>query len=530
MIQPSSMQKIVIGTRGSELALWQAYYTKDILMKHGYEVEFNIISTKGDRTQEWNLSFDKIEGKGFFTKEIEEALLANEADLAVHSCKDLPTEDTPGLQIAAYSYRATPYDVLIIRDSAFDGTSFIPVRQGATVGTSSARRKAQFLSLRPDAEVADLRGNVPTRIRKLREGQYDAIILAAAGLERLKIDTAGLVVFPLKAPVFIPAPAQGVLAYQIRKGDTALEEVCKLLHDANAFACVNLEREILHHFHGGCQIPLGVFAAQDDRGFHLWISKAKAWNAPVQRTYQLFNAVPDAKTCVEVFGRIQAGGVFISRELEEGDYFLSCLTGNGFAVTGRSFIDFSPLEFQYNVQADWLFFTSKNGVKYFFEKVALAADHCPQIAAINSGTAQAIKALGYEVQFVGDTDDTAAAVAAFRQIAGDAVIVAPQASDGRGVVQQIIPHAKALMVYSNTPATDIEKRSEEILVFTSPMNVQAYFSRHDLDSGQRVVAIGPSTEQALLESGVACSRSFDPMPWSLADAVMQLSSEKNTAQ
>ncbi|MEZ5023476.1 MAG: hydroxymethylbilane synthase [Chitinophagales bacterium] len=171
--------KVIIGTRGSKLALWQAYFTKDKLEAAGYEVTINIIKTRGDQIQ--HLSFDKLEGKGFFTKEIEEALLNKEVDLAVHSCKDLPTESPEGLTLTAYSARAAAHDVLLIRKEGHDGKLELELKANAVVGTSSARRKAQIMSFRPDIELKDIRGNVPTRINKLREGQFDAILLAAAG-------------------------------------------------------------------------------------------------------------------------------------------------------------------------------------------------------------------------------------------------------------------------------------------------------------------------------------------------------------
>ena len=179
---------IIIGTRGSALALWQANYTKDVLEKKGHAVEIKIIETKGDVSQQWNTSFDKLEGKGFFTKELEEALLNKTIDVAVHSHKDLPTENPDGLIIAGVSSRENPADWLIMREECEDDTQKFSLKKGAKVGTSSARRKSQFLAFRPDIEIADLRGNVPTRIQKLKDGQYDAILLAAAGLERLELD------------------------------------------------------------------------------------------------------------------------------------------------------------------------------------------------------------------------------------------------------------------------------------------------------------------------------------------------------
>ena len=206
------MAKIRIGTRGSDLALWQANFVKSELEKLGNEVTITIIKTQGDKIQ--HLSFDKLEGKGFFTKEIEEALLNGSVDLAVHSHKDLETSQPEGLQITAVSDRENPADILVMKPSAVDLTKQFGIKEGATIGTSSARRKAMLKAMRPDLKIIDLRGNVPTRIEKLRTQEYDAIVLANAGVSRLKLDLNDWHVEVLKPEEFIPAPAQGVLGLQ----------------------------------------------------------------------------------------------------------------------------------------------------------------------------------------------------------------------------------------------------------------------------------------------------------------------------
>lgn len=521
------MKSIVIGTRGSQLALWQAHFTKDILEQHGYEVHLNVISTKGDRTQEWNLSFDKIEGKGFFTKEIEEALLDGSADLAVHSCKDMPTENAPGLAIKAYSYRANPADVLLIRKDAVDDRQHIPVKKGATIGTSSARRKSQFLSHRPDVNIQDLRGNVPTRIEKLRSGQYDAIILAAAGIERLGLDVSDLKVFSLAASLYIPAPAQGVLAYQIREHDAEMEKVCAILHDADAYKAVQLERDILRDFHGGCQVPLGVFARCEGNKTHLWISKASAWDAPLFRTYaQFVGELPKSESIVQQFSNIQTKKVFISRDIEKGGYFKEFLNRANFTVEDKNLLQIDAVPFETDGQCDWLFFTSRNGVKYYFEQIQYTSDNCPKIGAVNAGTAQAIRSLGYEVAFEGTSACTKKTAEAFGNIASGKVIL-PQAVNARGVMETKLTHCEvvSLPVYNNTILEQVDKIDADILVFTSPMNAQSYFNKYTLESNQKIVSIGPSTTQAIRAFGYEPSESYGPMPWDLTDVVMWLSTQ-----
>lgn len=277
--------KIRIGSRGSDLALWQANFVKDQLEKLGHEVFIQIIVTKGDRIQ--NLSFDKIEGKGFFTKEIEEALLRNEVDLAVHSHKDLETTNPEGLIIGAVSYRENPADLLLIHAKAFDKTQPFSLKSNAVIGTSAARRKSQLLRLRPDCTIQDLRGNVPTRIQKLRDGNYDAIVLAAAGVERLKLDLTGIQTVQFSEEEFIPAPAQGVLGLQIREKDVALKEALKAIHHPDVQESIAVERDVMRLMEGGCQLPLGVFCKKVNNKFDVIVSYASSSSLPGKvLTYQ----------------------------------------------------------------------------------------------------------------------------------------------------------------------------------------------------------------------------------------------------
>ena len=258
-----------IGTRGSKLALWQAEFTQAELRRIGVESELVIIKTKGDLVQ--HLSFDKIEGKGFFTKEIEDAMLRGEVDLAVHSMKDLPTNQPEGLAITAVSYRDNPADLLIIRPEAVLPGQIFKLKPGAAVGTSAARRKAQMRHFRPDVELKDLRGNVPTRLEKLRKGEYDAIFLAAAGVGRLGLDLSGLEIIELNPREFVPAPAQGVLAWQTHRDDLPTRRILKQLHHPEISAVTNVERRVLQLMDGGCQLPLGVHATRDAAGnFHVF--------------------------------------------------------------------------------------------------------------------------------------------------------------------------------------------------------------------------------------------------------------------
>jgi hydroxymethylbilane synthase len=256
------MKKITIGTRGSDLALWQAHFVKSELEKLNCEVHIHIIKTQGDKIQ--NLSFDKLEGKGFFTKEIEDALLNKTVDLAVHSHKDLETTPPAGLTIACVSDRANPSDILLINKDSVDAEQKWSLKKGAIVGTSSARRKSQTKHHRPDVSINDLRGNVPTRIEKLRSGNYDAILLAKAGVDRLKLDLSDFLEIVLDPLEFVPAPAQGVLGLQIRTEDKELFELLQTMNNSKVQKEINLERKVLNLLEGGCQLPLGVFCRDNE--------------------------------------------------------------------------------------------------------------------------------------------------------------------------------------------------------------------------------------------------------------------------
>jgi len=260
---------LCLGTRGSELALWQARHVATMLEEHlGITARIEIIKTRGDRIQ--NVAFSKMEGKGFFTKELQEALLDRRVDLVVHSLKDLPTEEPDGLEVLAIPERTNSADLLLARKGLLepvpDNPMGLPV--GAVLGTSSLRRAAQTLALCPEIEIKALRGNVPTRIAKLRDGDYDAILLAAAGVGRLEIDLEDLDTAELAPEVMLPAPGQGALAIECRSGDV-LTRPLEALHDHEVARNVTTERRLLELLGGGCHLPLGCLATTDEGGIRL---------------------------------------------------------------------------------------------------------------------------------------------------------------------------------------------------------------------------------------------------------------------
>lgn len=257
-------EKLIIGSRGSELALWQANFVKKELEKKNknLSVEIKIINTKGDKILDVALS--KIGDKGLFTKELEKELFTGSIDIAVHSLKDLQTDIPQGLKLAAVTKRHSVEDVLIARKK---GTTILTLKENAVVATGSLRRRAQLLHLRPDIKIVELRGNVPTRIKKFFDSDWDAIILARAGVERLKLSK--FISSFISKEEILPAVGQGALGIEIREGNYFAENIVQSIHDEKTFKEIRAERSLLKKLEGGCQVPIGAFAELKQNGLYL---------------------------------------------------------------------------------------------------------------------------------------------------------------------------------------------------------------------------------------------------------------------
>ncbi|MBA2847895.1 hydroxymethylbilane synthase [Thermosulfuriphilus ammonigenes] len=305
-----SLKRVIIGTRGSKLALTQTEWVREALKTRypGLSVELEIIKTKGDKILDVPLA--KVGGKGLFVKEIEEALLCRRVDLAVHSLKDVPTELPEGLEIAIVPRREDPRDVLISRSG--QGLKDLP--PGGRLGTSSLRRQAQIRALRPDLVIEPLRGNVDTRLRKLDEGRYEAIVLAAAGLRRLgQIHRATEFISP---ETIIPAIGQGALGIEVRADDKAIKELLSFLHHPETAVCTQAERAFLARLEGGCQVPLAAHATLKDGEIHLAALVADPEGRRVIRRHRSGPASEAAKIGVAVAEEIlEAGGRQILEEV-----------------------------------------------------------------------------------------------------------------------------------------------------------------------------------------------------------------------
>lgn len=520
------MKKLIIGTRGSELALWQANFTKDRLAEIGVDAELKIIKTQGDKIL--NLRLDKLEGKGFFTKELEEELLGGTIDIAVHSHKDLPTVPPPGLTIAAVSEREDPSELLLILKDCVDVTQKLSLKTGAQVGTSSNRRKAQLLAMRTDLNIEDLRGNINTRVQKLRDENYDAIILARAGVHRIGLDVSDFHVEVIDPTEIVPAPAQGVLAIQIRESDTELHDVLQAINDQDTADEIAVERKVLNLFDGGCHMPLGCYCKKENGKYEVWTSKAlSAEDFPNRLFFRVDNLEGLAEKIVAKFSedRKLPAKVFISREVGEHNYFRRALENNHIEIEDRSLIRTFPivnvLDPFYLKRIDWIFFSSRNGVEYFFKlKPLLPKD--VKFGVVGRGSEDALRKFGYLANYVGESGDIPEVAEEFAALVKGEVVLFPRAQDSLQSIQKSLTEDTKIIdlpIYETVIEENIDHTPADVLIFTSPSNVDAYFANNLLDPGQRVIAIGSSTGRKFEEMGVAYILPYSPDEIGLAEAV-----------
>ncbi len=522
-------RKLIIGTRGSELALWQANFVKDKLAENNIDAELKIIKTQGDKIL--NLSFDKLEGKGFFTKELEEELLAGSIDLAVHSHKDLPTENPPGLIIAAVSEREDPSELLLILKDCVDVHHKLSVKYGGIVGTSSNRRKAQLLAFRPDLEIKELRGNVQTRIGKLTDEKYDAIMLAKAGISRLNIDLCEFHVEELSPIELIPAPAQGVLAIQIRETDKELYTALQVLNNPAVAEELSVERSVLKLFGGGCHLPLGCYCRRDNGAFQVFTSKANTGTDFPDRLFlQADKAEGLAEKVVAMFDTKRAlpQKVFISRDLTQHSYFKRALEKHGIEVEGRSLIRTVPiinkLDSYILQDISWIFFSSKNAVEYFFALKPQLPEGV-KFGVMGSGSEEVLRRNGHFATYVGESGDTAIVSTDFGKLANGSKVLFPCAEGSYKTIQQGLSADTKIIdlpVYETILEEHVEASAADVLVFTSPSNVEAYFASNLLDIHQKVIAIGKSTGKKFDEMGTKYILPYSPDEVGLAEAVFGL--------
>tara|TARA_B100001287_G_scaffold1985_1_gene1542 strand:+ start:3709 stop:5256 length:1548 start_codon:yes stop_codon:yes gene_type:complete len=491
-----SSSEIIIGSRGSKLALWQANYIQNQLKNNGIISTIKVIKTKGDVIK--NLSFDKIEGKGFFTKEIENELLNKSVDIAVHSLKDLETNQPNGLKIVAIPLRENPSDTLLIKKKYIDSSKPLELVSNAIVGTSSSRRKNQLLFFRKDLVIKDLRGNVPTRIEKLKKGKYHAIVLAKAGLNRLNIDLSDFFVKDLSPSVFIPAPAQGALGIQVRENDHNLIKKLSFLTNQNTFQNVSFERQILNNIGGGCQSPFGAYSKIDSSGRRItWVTYA----SNVEKTPFRFvtGSLNPTEIVNQIKKKIEIKSVWISRELRENSLFKKLLSSVNFKIEDIPLIEKKIIKIKKVPECNWIFFNSTFAFDSIFHLKNQIA--FKKIAAFGNSTADYLKKNGLKVDFIGKGSPNIVASDFSSTISHNEVVYFPSSEISIGSVQSKIPiENKVIETTYQTNLVNKKLNHYDFLVFTSPSNVEAFNLSNQINS-QNIISIGPSTTKMLESIG-----------------------------
>lgn len=522
-----------IGTRGSDLALWQARLVRALLLEQvGVEAEIEIIKTQGDLDQK--ATFDKMEGKGFFTKEIEAALLDRSVDLAVHSLKDLQTTMPPGLALGAILNRADRRDMLLARPESIDASQLLQLKRGASVGTTSARRVAQLKHLRPDIEIRPLRGNVPTRVRKLREGEYDAILVASAGMDRLALPLEGLVAQRIPESVLIPAPGQGALAIQIRDEESDTARAVHKLNDGRLRQIVLLEREILRQLEGGCQLPLGSTVDAEPQGFRLQLFLGgDNGRAPRRVVVSGANDQSLANAAVHYLtGKKQQGltpgqtpRVWITREPDRAHVFLADLSGGNVDVaaiptfvaveagdTNRQRETLTHLE-----NFDWIVFTSQvtaTRFKDMMDKYHVRFPGTTRLAAVGRKTAQAMTEARWRVDFTSHVADAESLGEEFLAQHGNETLrmLFPCSAKAAETLERTMSEGgitlERLVCYDTVAHPDLISTvaalpGPDIVAFTSPSAVDFLLGCESVNQQILPVSMGPSTTARLRERGFA---------------------------
>jgi len=518
--------KFRLGTRGSELALAQSNAVAARLAELGHEVELTIIRTAGDTSTA--LAFADIGAPGVFVREIEQALLEERIELAVHSYKDLPTASPEELVIAAVPWREDPADVLLIGSNVSSaeagGLSSLP--PGATVGTSSTRRAAWIKDSRSDLQIKPLRGNVPTRIRKLRAGDYDAIVLAAAGLRRLQNSSTdmtglleGLTLHRLAPDRFVPAPSQGAIAIQCKRGRADILSELAKLDDHQARRAADLERRVLALANGGCGIALGVHCELlREHGIRL--------TAMLERDDKVVHVevtAPQSEGLAErCWRKLQGRHVVLTRAAEDCGEWSEAFARDGIDSTSFPCIDIAPAVKPGDAnelrrllsKVDWVVFTSPRGVKKFAALYGRCIPEETRIAVVGRATAETCRTSVMEPAVIG----TGTAVELAEQLICDrrfdsqqTLLLAIAENAARVLDDRLRETGSTVIrwpVYRTIPASRVETKTRwssfgaDSVVFSSPSAVNGFINTVELDAPIRVVTIGPTTSAAVRDAGL----------------------------
>lgn len=553
-----STSTLILGSRTSDLAMWQTNHVIRCLQAAWPTLSCRIepFITQGDRTQAQGKALPAIGGKGLFTAELEDALHHGRIDLAVHSLKDLPVEDSPGLTLGAITSRADVRDVLVARN----GWTLATLPHGAVVGTSSTRRAAQLLAYRPDFIIKTIRGNVATRVRKVMDGEYDATLLAAAGLERLGLLHYVTEFIPFD--VMLPAPGQGALAIQCRADDEVTLERLAVLNDLYARAAVTAERAFLHGLGGGCSAPVAAYAtAAPGQPFQLTALVGSPDGKTLIRVADSSPVIEDALALGEQLAQqalaagaatllnqartgigasptnganplpLQGKRIVVTRAQEQANQFSEALTALGATplliptIRIEAVPDLTPLDraLQELADFDWLIITSVNGVAILADRLAALAIPAQawqgiQVAAIGSATADELRAHGILPTFIPEQFVAEAIVDGLGDVAGKRILL-PQAAIARetlaerlvarGALVDAIPIYQTLAADLDGDALQALGQGVDVITFTSSSTVRNLLTAMTAATGatprfdqETIACIGPVTAETARELGI----------------------------
>jgi hydroxymethylbilane synthase len=544
---------IHIGTRGSKLALYQAYLVKDELQKHYPDTEFTIeiIKTKGDKILDVALS--KIGDKGLFTKEIEEALFNGEIDMAVHSLKDLPTLFPEGAKLGAVLKRGDIRDALI-------STNYRKIADLTTddvIATSSLRRKAQLLRINKDFKIVEIRGNVNTRIRKMEEGYCTVMVMAAAGLQRLEMDTYISDLFDPE--MMIPACSQGAIAVEIRDNDQKMADILSKINDDQSLIAIDAERAFLRTLEGGCQIPVGSYTRIEGDKFYItgFISNIDGTqylkdSVEGDISQAVYLSVKLAKSLYDHGGReilkairdenllnpqsdlpLKERTIISTRALEPGDSLPDILKASGAKLVPLPMIEITQSQpdtimteqFRQLESYDWIFFTSKNGVANFFKQLIDVKGNTElpnntKLAVVGYKTALELEYYGYAPELIGDDNTSEELLNQFYKkyspknlkillalgnLADNSI---SNRLSNENKVQRINVYQTIKPGHADPQVIELLKNDRyDLIVFTSPSTFSNFCSFYEMDQiGKlRMVSIGSTTTRSIQEAG------FEPL-------------------
>ncbi len=555
-MSPTPPPPLRIGTRGSDLALFQARQVQGWIQERlGRSAELVIIKTQGDKDR--SRSVAALGSVGVFVKELERALQDGDVDLAVHSLKDLPTDQPEGLEVVAQPIRVDAHELLLAHPGAVDERApLLPLIEGARVGTASERRRAQLLVARPDLEVVPIRGNVPRRVDMARQRELDAVVLAAAGVDRLGLDLSALARFDLPLDLLVPAPGQGALAIEARTGDAAAAELARL-DDASVRAATTAERALLHELGAGCLVPLGALATRDARGevnLHA-VLQVNPTASPRPRLRQARVRAGDAEGAANLALRVldppplrdapqgpdlTGKRVLVAREPERAIELVEAIADAGGEARCRSAIRAVRLpaadgarERLAALPAEaWVLFASQAAVEVLADATSegglAAAIGDRRVGAVGPATARALAACGVTVDVLAEPATGAGLAAAVVVRAREpGVALLPAAQGGRPELQDTLAaagwQAERMELYVSEPAPvpTADELDADALVLASPSGVAALL-QGPLPASCRLVAIGPTTARAIEEAGHAVAAVADaPTPARLVAAIGQ---------